>query len=316
MKKKLFVSPSPHIRTSETVENVMWDVVIALVPALIMAVVFFGLSAFIVISVSVLAALGAEALSQFIMKRDIEIIDGSAVITGILFAFVVPPALPWWMAAVGAAVSILFGKMVFGGLGQNVFNPALVGRAFLLASWPVAMTTWVGVDGHAGATVLGIFKEQGYDVVVASFDGKFGMYKSLFLGNIGGSLGEVSAVALLIGAGYLFYKKQITWHIPVVYVGVVAFFAAITGQDPLMHILSGGLILGAFFMATDMVTSPYTPLGKIIFALGCGLLTIWIRTKGGYPEGVCYSILIMNGFTPLIDRYTRPRVFGAVKNNG
>ncbi len=314
--KKLFVSPSPHIRTKETVKNIMWDVVIALTPAMIASIYFFGMNAVSVISVSVLSAVVSEALVQKLMKRKVKISDGSAVITGILFALVVPPALPWWLTMIGSSVSIIIGKMVFGGLGHNVFNPALVGRAFLTASWPVAMTTWLGTDGKVGATVLGTLKQQGMDNVLSMFGTKGKMYLDLFLGNVGGSLGETSALALLLGAGYLFYKKQITWHVPVSYIGTVFVLTTLFGQDPLLHILSGGLMIGALFMATDMVTSPYTAKGKLIFGLGAGILVTWIRMKGGYPEGVCYSILIMNGVVPLIDRYTRPRVFGEVKNNG
>lgn len=314
--KKLFVSPSPHVRTKETVKNVMWDVVIALIPAMIASIYFFGMNAFSVLIVSVVSALVSEAIVQKLMKRKVKIKDGSALITGILFAFVVPPALPWWLTMIGSSVSIIIGKMVFGGLGHNVFNPALVGRAFLTASWPVAMTSWLGTDGEAGATVLGTLKQHGFGNVLEMFGTKGKMYLDLFIGNVGGSLGETSALALLLGAAYLLYRKQITWHIPVSYIGTVFILTALFGQDPLLHILSGGLILGALFMATDMVTTPYTSKGKLIFGLGVGVLVTWIRMKGGYPEGVCYSILIMNAFVPLIDRYTRPRVFGEVKNNG
>ncbi|BDU49696.1 RnfABCDGE type electron transport complex subunit D [Haliovirga abyssi] len=316
MNKKLRVSPSPHIRTKETVENVMWDVVIALTPAILAAIYFFRLGAVKVLSVSIITAVVSEAIAQKLMGRKIQIKDGSAIITGILFAFVVPPTLPWWITMIGAGVSIILGKMVFGGLGHNVFNPALIGRAFLLASWPVAMTSWIGVDGKAGPTILGVLKEHGFSKVLDMFGNQGAMYTKLFLGNVGGSLGETSVLALLIGAGYLLYKKQITWHTPVVYIGTVFVLMWIFGQDPLMEIMSGGLILGAFFMATDMVTTPYTSKGKILFGLGAGILVVWIRLKGGYPEGVAYSILLMNGVTPLINMYTRPRIFGGVKNNG
>lgn len=320
MGKKFVVTPSPHIRTKDTVESIMRDVIIALIPALIAAVYFFRLRAVMIIGVSLVAALLSEALVQKIRKQKTTIFDGSAVITGLLFSFCVSPMLTWWQAAVGASLSILIGKMVFGGLGCNVFNPALVGRAILMASWPVAMTTWMipagGVDTIAGATPLGVLKLGGYEKLVEFFGSTSKMYTDLFFGNVGGSIGETSALALIIGAAYLFYKKIISWHIPVAYIGTVFVTAYAIGQDPVMHILAGGLILGAFFMATDMVTSPYTNVGKLIFGVGAGLLVVWIRTKGGYPEGVCYSILIMNSVTPLINKYTKPKVFGEVKKNG
>lgn len=308
MKKKLSLTPSPHIRTKETVETVMYDVVIALIPASIAATYFFGLRALIMILLSVLTAVISEAICQIIMKREIEILDGSAIITGILFAFVVPPSLPYWLLILGSAISMIIGKMIFGGLGHNIFNPALVGRVFLMASWPEAMTRWTNVrmvaDGSAGATVLGL--------VGKSSEIESGMYLDLFLGKVGGSLGETSALALLIGGGYLLYRKQITWHIPVSYIGTVFILSILFGQNPIIHVLSGGLLLGAFFMATDMVTSPYTKVGKLIFGIGAGILVAWIRVKGALPEGVAYSILIMNGFTSVINKYTRPRIFGEV----
>lgn len=316
MDKIFKLGPSPHIRSGETVNNIMRDVIFALIPSLIAAIYFFGVKALMVITVSIIAAVITEGICQKMMKSEIEIFDGSAVITGILFAFVVTPTLPLWMAAIGSSISILLGKMVFGGLGHNIFNPALIGRAFVMASWPAAMTTWMNTDGSAGATVLGVLKMEGYNSVVKMFDGKGDMYLQLFLGNRGGSLGETSVIALLIGGAYLLYKGHITLHTPVAYVATVFITALAAGQDPLFHILAGGLFLGAIFMATDMVTTPYTSFGKIIFGVGAGLLVVWIRMKGGYPEGVCYSILIMNSLTPLINRYTRPKVFGEVKNNG
>ena len=316
MDKIFKLGPSPHIRSGETVDKIMRDVIIALIPALIAAIYFFGVKALMVTIVSIVAAVITEGVCQKIMKSEIAIFDGSAVITGILFAFVVTPTLPLWMAAIGSSVSILLGKMVFGGLGHNIFNPALIGRAFVMASWPAAMTTWMNTDGSAGATVLGVLKMEGYNSVVKMFDGKGDMYLQLFLGNRGGSLGETSVIALLIGGAYLLYKGHITLYTPVAYVATVFITSLVAGQDPLFHILAGGLFLGAIFMATDMVTTPYTSFGKIIFGVGAGLLVVWIRMKGGYPEGVCYSILIMNSLTPLINRYTRPKVFGEVKNNG
>ena len=325
MKKNLLVSPSPHIRTDETVESIMWDVVIALIPAMLISIYFFRMQAISVLLVSVISAVVVEVLCQIVMQREIQIFDGSAVVTGLLFAFVVPPGMSWWVTMIGSGISILLGKMVFGGLGHNIFNPALVGRAFVTASWPVAITTFTNLDGTAGPTVLGIVKNydlsNGFDVIAGypfmhELFTSGTIYVDMFIGNIPGSLGETSVLALLIGGAYLFYKKHITWHIPVSYVGTVFILMLITGNDPFLHILSGGLILGALFMATDMVTTPYTKVGKFIFGVGAGVLVVLIRLRGGYPEGVCYSILIMNGFTPLINKYTRPRVFGEVKNNG
>lgn len=317
MRKKYSVTSSPHIRTTETVDSVMIDVIIALSPAILIAIYFFRWDAIRALSVSVLTALVCEALCQLIMKREIEILDGSAVVTGILFAFMISPLVPWWQVAIGAAVSIIFGKIIFGGLGQNIFNPALVGRAFVMASWPVAMTSWIHPDGTAGATVLGVLRNEGYGKVLSMFEGNhLRMYWEMFIGTKAGSIGETSIFCLLLGAGYLLYKKQISWHIPIVYIATVCIIAVLFKQDPLLHLLSGGLILGAFFMATDPVTTPYTVIGKIIFGIGAGVLTVWIRLKGIYPEGVCYAILVMNMATPLINNYTIPKVFGSRRNNG
>jgi electron transport complex protein RnfD len=303
------VGASPHIRTSETVERVMYDVVIALLPALVVAFYVFGIRAITVTLLSVIVAMLSEAICQKIMGRDLEIFDGSAVITGILFAFVIPTTMPYLYVAIGAMVSVVLGKMLFGGLGHNIFNPALVGRAFITASWPVAITTWTGYDGTAGATVLDAMK-RGLDT---SLIGQGSPYMQSLIGNMGGSLGETSALALLIGGVYLIIRKQVDWVVPTVIIGTVFVLTAIAGENPLLHILSGGLFLGAFFMATDMVTSPYTRKGKIIYSLGIGILVAVIRLKGGYPEGVAYSILIMNGVTPVINRYTKPKKFGEVK---
>ena len=313
MEKKYSLGPSPHLRTKEKVNVIMRDVIIALIPAAAAGIYFFGVRALSVMAVSILTTVITEALCQKIMNQKIEITDGSAVITGILFPFVVTPTLPLWMAVIGSFVSIFLGKMVFGGLGHNIFNPALIGRAFLMASWLGAMTSWVGTDGKAGATVLGVLKMENYDNVVKMFDSVSDMYWNLFLGNRGGCIGETSVVALLIGASYLVYRKHITLHTPITYIATVFMLSWAAGQDPIMAVMAGGLVLGAFFMATDMVTTPFTTTGKIIFGLGAGIIVVLIRIKGGYPEGVCYSILIMNALTPLINRYTRPKVFGEVK---
>ena len=309
----LKMGPSPHIRTSETVEKVMYDVIIALIPAFLFAVYVFGIRALIVTAVSILTCIVTEFICQKIMKQEVSVFDGSAILTGILFAFVIPVIMPLPYVIVGCVVSIGLGKMVFGGLGHNVFNPALVGRAFVQASWPVAITTFA-YDGKGGATVLDAMKRGiSLDSSLIADGGNY--YMQAFVGKMGGCLGEVSALALLVGGLYLIYKKQIDWRVPAIIIGTVFVLTWAMGGDPIMHIFSGGLFLGAFFMATDMVTSPYTTKGKVIFAFFLGLLISLIRMKGGYPEGVAYSILIMNGFVPLINRYTKPRKFGEVKAN-
>ncbi|MGI6588973.1 MAG: RnfABCDGE type electron transport complex subunit D [Peptococcia bacterium] len=311
----LIVSSSPHLHSDNSVSTAMRDVLIALTPALIASLYFFRFAAAKVILTCVFVAVISEVIAQKIMKKEVTVDDYSAVVTGLLLAFCLPATIPWWMAAVGAVVAIIIGKQLFGGLGNNIFNPALVGRAVLLASWPVAMTNWVNpLDGVTTATPLGMLKE-GTAAQLPSLG-------QLFIGNVGGSLGETCALALLLGAIYLLYKGHIDWRIPFSYLGTVFVLTAIIGVFkgeglwyPLYHLLAGGLILGAFFMATDWVTSPLTKKGKFIFGLGCGLLTVVIRLQGGYPEGVCYSILLMNMVTPLIDRYTKPRVFGGVSKN-
>ena len=318
----LKTGPAPHIRTSETVESVMYDVVIALIPAFAVALWAFGIRALILTAVSILTCIVTEYVCQKAMKRDIEAFDGSAILTGILFSFVVPVIMPLQYVVVGNVVAIALGKMVYGGLGHNIFNPALVGRAFVQASWPVAITTFA-YDGKSGATVLfamktaikngtpfsdGIFS----DALIANGN----PYLQAFLGQMGGCIGETSALAILIGGAYLIYKKHIDWRLPASMIGTVFVLTWAMGANPLMEILSGGLFLGAFFMATDMVTSPTTSKGRVIFGFGIGLLVSLIRLKGGYPEGTAYAISIMNGVVPLIDRYVRPKKFGGVSKNG
>ena len=318
----LKTGPAPHIRTSETVESVMYDVVIALIPAFAVALWAFGIRALILTAVSILTCIVTEYVCQKAMKRDIEAFDGSAILTGILFSFVVPVIMPLQYVVVGNVVAIALGKMVYGGLGHNIFNPALVGRAFVQASWPVAITTFA-YDGKSGATVLfamktaikngtpfsdGIFS----DALIANGN----PYLQAFLGQMGGCIGETSALAILIGGAYLIYKKHVDWRLPATMIGTVFVLTWAMGANPLMEILSGGLFLGAFFMATDMVTSPTTSKGRVIFGFGIGLLVSLIRLKGGYPEGTAYAILIMNGVVPLIDRYVRPKKFGGVSKNG
>ena len=309
MARILKMGPSPHIRTEETVEDVMYDVVIALIPALIMATYIFGLRALTVTAVAVLSCMGTEWIFQKVMKQDIAIFDGSAIITGILFAFVIPAYMPLQYVVAGSFVSIALGKMIYGGLGHNIFNPALVGRAFVQASWPVAITTFA-YDGSAGATVLDAMK-RGLPLDSALLQGG-NPYVQALIGKMGGSLGETSALAILLGGAYLIYKKQIDWKVPVIIIGTVAVITAVSGANPVLHMLSGGLFLGAFFMATDMTTSPHTEKGKIIYALGIGILIAMIRLKGGYPEGTAYAILIMNGAVSLLNKYTAPKKFGEV----
>lgn len=310
----LKTGPAPHIRTTETVESVMYDVVIALIPAFAMAVYSFGVRALILTAVSVATCIATEYIWQKILKRDIEAFDGSAILTGILFAFVVPVGMGLQYVIVGNFVAITLGKIVYGGLGHNIFNPALIGRAFVQASWPVAITTFA-YDGKAGATVLDAMK-RGIPLTDSLIYEGGNQYINAFLGQMGGCLGETSALALLIGGVYLIYKKQIDWKVPAVMIGTVFVLTWAMGANPFMQILSGGLFLGAFFMATDMVTSPITGKGRVIFALGIGILVSLIRIKGGYPEGTAYAILIMNGVVPLIDRYIRAKKFGGVSKNG
>lgn len=313
MSKMLRVGPSPHVRTSETVESVMYDVIIALIPAFLVAWYVFGVRAFIITSVAMLSCMVTEYVWQKCVKQEAYIFDGSAILTGILLAFVVPAFMPLQYVVAGSVASIALGKMVFGGLGQNIFNPALVGRAFIQASWPVAITTFA-LDGKGGATVLDAMK-RGLplnDALVNTGN----IYLETFLGRMGGTVGETSALAILIGGIYLIYKKHIDWKVPTVMIGTVFLVALAVGADPWLHIFSGGLFLGAFFMATDMVTSPYSDKGRVIYALLIGVLVSAIRLRGGYPEGVAYSILIANGVVPLINRYCNPKIFGEVKAVG
>jgi len=296
---KLTVSANPHIKDKDNVNKIMWYVILSLIPASVVGVYFFGMKALLVIILSVVSAVVTELVIQKITKEKITIKDGSAVLTGLLLGLILSPLVPFWIPILGAIFAISIGKMVFGGLGHNIFNPALVGRAFLVASWPALMTNWL-VDGITGATPLGLLKSEGI---------KTG-YNALFFGNIGGSIGETSAAALLLGAAFLFFMKIIDWRIPSAFIGTVFAFSFVFGQDGLFHILAGGLLIGAFFMATDYVTSPITKNGRLIFGFGCGFLTVIFRLYSGYPEGVMFSILLMNAATPLIERFTRIKPFG------
>ncbi|MDD5408873.1 MAG: RnfABCDGE type electron transport complex subunit D [Candidatus Omnitrophica bacterium] len=311
MRNKFIVSGSPHIHKQESVSRIMWTVAFSTVPAGIAGVIIFGLNALWVILVAVIAAVLTEAVFEIWTKNKITVMDGSAVNTGILLAYNLPSNVPLWLPIVGAVFSIAIGKQVFGGLGQNIFNPALVGRVFLMASWPKYMTSFVkpfSYDAVTSATPLAALKEGRILEHIS--------YLDLFLGKRGGCIGEVCILALLIGAAVLLYKGYISWHIPVTYIFTTAVFTYIFGArqlfqgDWLFHVLSGGLILGAFFMATDYVATPLTAKGQIIFGIGCGLLTAVIRLWGGYPEGASYAILMMNAATPFIDRYTKNRIYG------
>lgn len=304
MQKRTFsLAISPHIKSPETTAKIMWSVVIALLPTTAMGVYFFGIHAFYIILVSVIAAITTEGLFQLITKRKVRIFDGSAVITGILLALILPPNVPLWIPALGSFFAIFLVKELFGGLGHNIFNPALAARAILLASFPLIMTSWISpFDAISCATPLGIIKDNLLFPLPS--------YLTLFIGTRAGCLGETSVLALLIGATFLFLRKIISWHIPLSFIATVALFSFFAGKNPLFQILSGGLILGAFFMATDYTTSPITKKGQIVFGFGSGIITSLIRFWGGYPEGVCYSILLMNCLVPLIDRYTLPKRFG------
>jgi electron transport complex protein RnfD len=289
-------------------------VCVSLLPAAVASVYLFGLRSLFVIVVSVLACVLTEFACNRVFGKESTVSDGSAAVTGMLLAFTLPPATPLWMAAIGGFLAIFVVKQLFGGLGYNIFNPALAARAILLSSWPVALTTWVkpvnsflAMDAVTSASPLGVLKEA---PVAGSAVSAAPGYLDLFLGHVPGSLGETCKVALLLGAALLLALKIIDWRIPVTFIGMVAILSVFLGRDPLAAVLSGGLILGAFFMATDLVTSPTTKGGKLIFGVGCGVITALIRSYGGFPEGVCYSILFMNCLTPLIDRYVQPRVFG------
>jgi len=348
------VSAAPHIKQKISINSVMWQVVLALTPALLIGIFFFGIQSLFLTIYAVAASVFTEALIQKFRKVPITINDGSAVVTGILIAFNINSSAPWWLPVLGSIFAIAIGKQIFGGLGFNIFNPALLGRAFMMASWPTLMTAgWKfttpmnnlfqsSINGLnnlpsnfpevvTSATPLRVVKalrdttQISSDVANTVMDNLTGMntLQDLFWGNVGGVIGEVSAAALLIGAAYLAWKHIIEWRIPVSYIGTVFVliyvFGGINGMFsasimlPIFHILSGGLILGAFFMATDMVTSPVTKKGRLIFGMGCGALTVVIRLIGGYPEGVSYSILLMNIAVPLIDRYTVPKPFGQIK---
>jgi Na+-translocating ferredoxin:NAD+ oxidoreductase subunit D len=326
-KKPFVVSVSPHVKSEETTGRIMWSVSASLVPAAIMGAYFFGPRAVFTIALCILSAVLSEYIFQKALGKKVDINDGSAFLTGLLLGLNLPPAVPFYIPVIGSVVAIIITKQLFGGLGYNIFNPALIGRAFLLISFPKLMTIWseptaafVLLDAKTTATPLGILKEEGLTKLIELFGDKTSLYTQLLIGHRAGSIGETSVIALIIGAAFLTYKKYITWHIPVSFIGTAALIAWIFGTkgslfagDPLLHILSGSMILGAFFMATDYVTSPSTKNGQIVFGAGCGFLTMLIRLKGGYPEGVMFAILIMNCFAPLIDKGFKTRIFGTKK---
>lgn len=315
---KLLASSNPHIRSNEDTRSLMLDVIIALLPALAMSVYVFGVSALISAVVSVAAAVAWEWLYRYLLKKPQTIGDLSAALTGLLLSMVCPPTLPYWMLIVGDFFAIFLVKQLYGGMGKNFLNPALAGRAALVACYASAMTTWAaprGVDAVTAATPLAMMKAGEFEALTAQYS-----VSDMFVGFIGGSVGEVSAMMLLIGGVYLIIRKVIAWHIPVAYIATVAVLTFLfpQGNDALSwmlyNVFGGGLMLGAFFMATDYVTSPVTRKGQLIFGFGCGALTVFIRYFGSYPEGVCYSILVMNCVVWIIDKYTKPTRFGVDKS--
>ena len=333
MNKILNVSPSPHQQSPETTRKLMLGVVAALIPALAASIYYFGMGAIIITLTSVLSCVAVEYLIQkFILKVKPSVSDGSAIVTGLLLAFNVPSNLPVFIIILGAVIAIGVAKMTFGGLGSNPFNPALVGRVFLLISFPVQMTSWpvpsgfkTGyLDAVTGATPLGILSEGVKSgETVSALMNKIPTHMQLFYGYMGGSMGEVAAAALILGGLYLIWRKIITWHIPVTILLTVAVFTCILWlvdptkyADPVFHLLTGGIMLGAIFMATDYVTSPMTHKGMIIYGIGIGVITVLIRTWGAYPEGVSFAILIMNAFVPLLNMYIKPKRFGKEVKNG
>ncbi|MFI0429967.1 RnfABCDGE type electron transport complex subunit D [Mariniflexile sp. HMF6888] len=324
----IIVSASPHVHSDRTSKKLMYDVIIALIPAFLVSIYVFGMSALIVTSVAIISCVLFEYLIQkYLLKSDVTITDGSALLTGILLAFNLPSNLPIWMVVIGALVAIGIAKLSFGGLGFNIFNPALVGRVFLLVSFPVQMTMWPTaiennttlVDAVTGATSLGTIKEGLLaGDTMTEISTRIPSAIDMLFGFTGGSLGEMSALALLLGGVYLIIRKVISWHIPITLILTMVVFTGVFWvinpehyANPVIHILSGGAILGAFFMATDLVTSPMTKKGMVIFAIGIGVLTVLIRLFGAYPEGISFAILIMNAFVPLMNKYFKPRRFGS-----
>lgn len=327
------VSISPHLKSAESVDRIMWTVAACLLPSLALSIFIFGFQTLIITLISVASCVATEAVTQRLLNRPLTIKDGSAVITGLLLAYVIPPGVPYWLPALGAVMAVYVAKHLFGGIGFNIFNPALIGRAFLMATFPVYMTSaWLepihdasifkymgSVDAVSTATPLYVLKHYGMGALVEKFGSLPTVYSSFLLGWRPGCIGETSILLLFIGGLYLIYRGYITWHIPVSTIGSVVFFSwAFGGEklftgDPLLAVLSGGVVLGAFYMATDYVTSPSGRTAKLLFGAGVGILTVLIRLKGGYPEGVCYAILLMNPLTPALEGWFRPERFAPPK---
>ncbi|AFM25572.1 RnfABCDGE type electron transport complex subunit D [Desulfomonile tiedjei] len=329
------VSVSPHIRMGKTTAGIMWTVLASLIPAMLLSVYVFGLRGLLVTLVSVISCMAVEAISQKALGRPVSVSDGSAALTGVLMAFVIPPGVPYWMPIIGAVAAIFINKELMGGIGFNIWNPALVGRAILTAAFPVYMTTaWIapidwsksglgayvsGLDAVSTATPLQVLKQYGFSALTQQFGDLTTIYQNFFLGIRPGCIGETSALLILLGGLFLMIRGIITWHIPVSTIATVAILSWTFGGEtwfsgqPLVHVLSGGLMLGAFYMATDYVTSPAVKSAQIVFGIGVGALTVLIRLKGGYPEGVAYSILLMNCLTPSLDEWFKPQRFAPPK---
>lgn len=324
MANKLFVAPSPHVHGPETTRKIMRDVIVALLPALVVSAVVFGWDVLRVTAIAIASCVLVEYLIQkFLFRGECTVGNLSAVVTGLLLSFNLPASIPWWIVVIGSVVAIGIAKMTFGGLGKNPFNPALVGRVFLLIAYPVQMTSFPAVEGSwtdafSGATPLAAMKFHG-DRAMEALD-----HGHMFIGNISGSLGEVAALALLVGFAYLLWRKVISWHIPVAVLGTMAVFALLAAfgrgmsgaallEFPLFHVLAGGAILGAVYMATDYATSPMTKKGMLIYGVGIGVITMLIRLWGAYPEGMSFAILLMNAVTPLLNKYVKPTRFGLKK---
>ena len=324
------VSVSPHVRSNESVDKIMWTVVACLVPPLVLSMFVFGLQVLLITAVSVASCMAVEALSQKMLGRPVTVRDGSAALTGMLMAFIIPPGVSFLIPILGAVMAIYIGKHLLGGLGYNIFNPALLGRAFLLATFPVAMTSaWLppltdgviftyfsgGIDAITTATPLAVMKEQGMAAFREAFGSPATVYPTFFLGLRPGSIGETSGLLILLGGLYLMYRRYITWHIPASLLGSLALISwafggeTLFGGDPLLAVLTGGAMLGAFYMATDYVTSPSTRTAQLVYGAGIGALTALIRIKGGYPEGICYAILLMNPLSPVLDGWFKPKRF-------
>ncbi len=333
MSKLLHVAPSPHIKGNYSIEKLMYGVVIAMVPALIVSIIYFGIAALIVTVVSVAACVLTEFIIQkYVLKVPVSVSDGSAIVTGVLLSFNLPANLPVHIIILGAVVAIGVAKLTFGGLGNNPFNPALVGRVFLLISFPAQMTLnpipkgfgTSYVDAETGATPLALIKEGiKKGTPVSELMNDIPSYSDLFFGKMGGALGEIAGIALIFGLIYMLVKKVITWHIPFSVIATIFVFTGIlwlinpeVNADPVFHVLSGGVLLGAIFMATDYVTSPMVPKAMLIYGIGIGVITVVIRVYGAYPEGISFAILIMNAFVPLLNRYIKPKRFGEEIKHG